>query len=348
MQKNWLIISVISVFIVSIGLSSSLNFFGSSYLSRLIQEDKKNTNRLELEITDLSGNVIKELNLSKGELFSASINSKGNLEEKLEIEIESNDYYNQYAIQKNTDKKTPDIFTIEANAIGSFYYKFIAKNGYGAEVQKTITINIVPGLSPHGAAEYNCDFSDTESELVQEFCQAGVIKGYSDGTFRPENAINRAELVKVIYELFGDSQELKNLERLVRNNSLHPFKDVPADHWANPYISLGKLSGNITGYENGQFEGHKELTRSEAWKIITDAAVSVDQTSFEIYNDIQSEIARTEPWFETYYSFAKTINMDIAKKNNEATWKFMSEKINRMEVLEFLHNLFQAIYLKSQ
>src|SRR3990170_6964208 len=114
MQKNWLIISVISVFIVSIGLSSSLNFFGSSYLSRLIQEDKKNTNRLELQITDISGNVIKEINLSKGDLYTANVRSQGNLEEKLEIEIESNDYYSQYAIQKNTDKKTPDIFTIEA------------------------------------------------------------------------------------------------------------------------------------------------------------------------------------------------------------------------------------------
>jgi|GEM_PF-985316 len=85
----------------------------------------------------------------------------------------------------------------------------------------------------------------------------GIISGYTDGTYRPNNFISRAEIAK-ISSMFDD------LEIPIENT----FYDVPEDYWAYSYIASATKKGWVQGYENGTFQPEKYVTRAEMITLI--------------------------------------------------------------------------------
>lgn len=92
------------------------------------------------------------------------------------------------------------------------------------------------------------DFSDVPADnqyynAISEISELGIATGYDDGTFKPENNITKAELAVMIARLtpydFFDSTQYPQL-----------FKDVPAEHWAYPYISKAAYCGVFSTFEN--------------------------------------------------------------------------------------------------
>ena len=108
-----------------------------------------------------------------------------------------------------------------------------------------------------------------------------TIDGYKDGTFKPDQTINRAELTKMTLLTFryGVSQILTTT-----------FKDVPISQWYAPYISSAKILGIINGYKDGYFRPTNRITRAEALKIILFAAGRViPHTVTSAFNDISAK-----------------------------------------------------------
>lgn len=100
----------------------------------------------------------------------------------------------------------------------------------------------------------------------------GIIKGYSDGTFRPENPITRAEFLSVT---------MKSLNIDVGSSIVTVFTDIPTDgSWMIPYIEKARLLGIAQGQTiNGilKFRPNDSITRAEAIAILLNAAkISVD------------------------------------------------------------------------
>ncbi|WP_083676187.1 S-layer homology domain-containing protein [Paenibacillus sp. FSL H8-0548] len=82
---------------------------------------------------------------------------------------------------------------------------------------------------------------------VEELTALGIITGYEDGTFKPDNTITRAELAKII--VIGSGNEgAANLMQTVKPT----FKDVKANVWYTGYINAAATKGFIQGY-NGNF-----------------------------------------------------------------------------------------------
>jgi len=80
-------------------------------------------------------------------------------------------------------------------------------------------------------------------EAINEMADKGIIKGYSDGTFRPNNRITRAEFAKIMIAAAGiklpdDADDVKQT-----------FKDVDRDDWEFLYVELAK--NYLTGYKVG-------------------------------------------------------------------------------------------------
>ena len=65
----------------------------------------------------------------------------------------------------------------------------------------------------------------------------GVLEGYPDGTFKPNNNITRAEYAAVVYRA-------TRLSPLPGNTV---FADVPASHWASEFIKAATQAGLIKG-----------------------------------------------------------------------------------------------------
>src|SRR5690606_5789337 len=94
---------------------------------------------------------------------------------------------------------------------------------------KSLLISILVGLLPFGLSTKAASFSDVgESNnfypAVEYLKGKGVIKGYEDGTFKPEQTINRAEALKI---LFLSRDILKKSDENIVDESMS-FSDVKA------------------------------------------------------------------------------------------------------------------------
>ena len=87
----------------------------------------------------------------------------------------------------------------------------------------------------------------------------GIANGYLDGTFRPEQPVSRAELVKLIASYF------------TVEGGTSPFPDVPAGHWAAEVVSFAAEEGWVSGYLDGTFRPDAPVSRAEAVKILNHA-----------------------------------------------------------------------------
>lgn len=108
----------------------------------------------------------------------------------------------------------------------------------------------------------NATFSDVSSKewyysYVGYLAKYNIIKGYNDGTFRPNDKITRAEFVSMavrFYELFND---VKKLGYTVK------YTDLSPNYWAYADIAYAKHVGWLNGYADGTFKADNNITRAE-------------------------------------------------------------------------------------
>jgi hypothetical protein len=121
----------------------------------------------------------------------------------------------------------------------------------------------------------------------------GIINGYEDNTFRPENEITRAELVKIL-TLFLDKQG--EVDEDAKSSNLSPFSDVGQTYWARSYINVGKKHGFLNGYPDNTFKPQKNITFEEALAVF----VRIEQYS--------GDTSKLE-WPQGYVDKAKELNI---------------------------------------
>ena len=90
--------------------------------------------------------------------------------------------------------------------------------------------------------------------------QKEIVKGYEDGSFRPNDSITREEFATMICRFM-------NYEAAVGES----FADVPDGHWAKGYIDAMKAKGILSGYEDGSFGLGRQIVRAEAITMINRA-----------------------------------------------------------------------------
>ncbi len=104
---------------------------------------------------------------------------------------------------------------------------------------------------------FAADFSDFTSahwaySYVTELVNDGTINGYTDGTFRPEGTVTRAEFVKMI----GMGPDVRT----------EPFDDVTSSHWAYNYI----MTSGLDALKDNTFAPDTPITRGDVavllWK----------------------------------------------------------------------------------
>ena len=105
------------------------------------------------------------------------------------------------------------------------------------------------------------DFSDVESadwynNAISTAAQAGIVNGYEDGTFRPNNPITRAEFAAIASRFANVPFEGEDM-----------FSDITG-HWAADNINEATTVGWINGYEDGTFRPDRNITRAEAMTLI--------------------------------------------------------------------------------
>ncbi|MCK9185933.1 DUF2341 domain-containing protein [Candidatus Gracilibacteria bacterium] len=86
---------------------------------------------------------------------------------------------------------------------------------------------------------------------------AGLIGGYSDGTFKPNQKVSRVEALKILLEASNKDLTAETAT----------FPDTDSNAWYAQYINYAKHIGLINGYENGTFGPSRDITRAEFAKL---------------------------------------------------------------------------------
>lgn len=138
-------------------------------------------------------------------------------------------------------------------------------------LKKTLTLALVfvmaIGLLSAGAVDFT-DADDIQyAEAVEVMTGIGAINGYPDGTFNPDGLVTRAEAAKLVtYAILTPNVA----EYLPKGTS--SFDDVPANHWAAPYIEYCVSQGIVNGRGNGKFDPNGNVTAYELAKMLLVAA----------------------------------------------------------------------------
>ena len=149
----------------------------------------------------------------------------------------------------------------------------------------TVIANIL-GYDPQGdyeGIEFD-DLSDHWGSKAIAFCVSqGLMSGYTDNTFRPDDPISRQEFAVVLTRLSGDLQ-----------SGELPFADVESiAPWAMDGVYTVYANGWINGYDDGTFLPERSVTRAEAVKMLNgylnrpaDREAIESQTGYTIWSDV--------------------------------------------------------------
>ncbi|OPH50000.1 hypothetical protein BC351_36505 [Paenibacillus ferrarius] len=127
------------------------------------------------------------------------------------------------------------------------------------------TVMLMNTLKPQGAGAA-LTFTDKAKigswaqTAVEQAVQAGMIKGYEDGTFRPDAVITRAEMAVMIGGALGQSTAAN------ASTDFADDKDIPA--WAKASVSYVKQAGIVQGKSDNHFAPEDHATRAEAVTVL--------------------------------------------------------------------------------
>lgn len=129
----------------------------------------------------------------------------------------------------------------------------------GVAVAMSVSLFVVPSFAETAAPFQDVDSANPNVDAVSYLKAGGVVMGYGDGNFAPDNTINRAEFMKMVMVASGTSVGGANC-----------FSDVKGE-WYATYICSAKKMGIVGGYSDGTFRPDLNISIAEASKIVAKA-----------------------------------------------------------------------------
>jgi hypothetical protein len=120
-------------------------------------------------------------------------------------------------------------------------------------------------MAPVFAATPTDVVGTTYEGSVGKLVALGIIQGYEDGTFKPDQNITRAEFAKIACYVVGQQAAAD----LAKGNT--KFTDVKSDNWASGYINVASQNGMIKGYPDKTFKPNANVSYAEAITILVRA-----------------------------------------------------------------------------
>lgn len=181
----------------------------------------------------------------------------------------------------------------------------------------------------HGGEMHNA-FSDVPAdhphvEAIAYMKGQGFVEGYEDGSFKPDQKINRAEFVKIVIGVVytGD------YHKLCDPHHIYSFSDASQDAWYSGYLCLAVQHDIVGGYPDNTFRPSASVNFAEAAKII--AATDAQSTDGGVANEMPPE--NLGPWYERYVKYLADFNAI------PLSVRTLDEQITRGEMAEIIYRL---------
>jgi hypothetical protein len=149
------------------------------------------------------------------------------------------------------------VYYLSVSAYGNVPYKMFVEGAAEPRDPDSQVFPDVPVSSPH-------------ADAIAGLVDTGVISGFSDGSFRPDSQVMRAQITKIICE---------SLELPVREDMFVHFADLGPDDvesvYPHEYIAAGYQAGVVKGYVGFNFGPYRPVLRAQAVTMVTRAARSL-------------------------------------------------------------------------
>lgn len=162
---------------------------------------------------------------------------------------------------------------------------------------------------------YSNTFSDVPkgywaANYIGYMQQFGIITGYSDGNFRPDAPVTRAEFAAIA----------SRFEKLTEGSK--SFADVPDTYWAARYINFAATRGWVTGYSDGTFKPENPITRAEVAAVTCRLLErSADQNYIRSHlNELRTFSDMTESHWAYWYAMEAANGHDYTKSGGSENW----------------------------
>ena len=162
---------------------------------------------------------------------------------------------------------------------------------------------------------YSNTFSDVPkgywaANYIGYMQQFGIITGYSDGSFRPDAPVTRAEFAAIA----------SRFEKLTEGSK--SFTDVPDTYWAARYINFAATRGWVTGYSDGTFKPENPITRAEVAAVTCRLLErSADQNYIRSHlNELRTFSDMTESHWAYWYAMEAANGHDYTKSGGSENW----------------------------
>lgn len=162
-------------------------------------------------------------------------------------------------------------------------------------------LSLIPGSEALAAR-----FADTSGHWAESYIDAlassGVMSGFPDGSFRPDQAVTRAQFATIVSKAF----QLSGSSNVV-------FNDVFPGHWAASPISAAAANNLIGGFPDGSFRPEQAVTRTQTWVVLANSlprtTIPAVQTNdfFSRYRDASA----VPTWATTQVALASQANLII-------------------------------------
>lgn len=171
------------------------------------------------------------------------------------------------------------------------------------------------GDIPAGAAHQTSPMALTAKTIF--------VKGYTDGTVRPDANITRAETATMLFRLLTEEHRAEILITDVN------FLDIPADVWYREAVATMANGGYILGYSDGSFGGDNSITRAEfVAMLVRFIGIQEAECSFP---DVSAD-----HWTYTYIATAS--NADWITGDDSSTFR-LDDPITRAEAMAIINRV---------
>lgn len=190
----------------------------------------------------------------------------------------------------------------------------------------TMSISILPITCFANSSEKSLKFNDVSENYwgknsIKKLADKGIVKGYSDGTFKPYKDITRGEFISLVNKSFGFSKK-----------SSVKFKDVLSDSWCYDAISVAVGEGYTKGYPDGTFRPNAKMSRAEAATFLTRIFMKTNSDKVESRVDFKDNLPE---WAKDSIDYV--VEKGYMKGYPDGTFQ-ANKSITRAEVCSLIDN----------
>ncbi|MDF5723303.1 MAG: S-layer homology domain-containing protein [Rhizonema sp. PD37] len=164
------------------------------------------------------------------------------------------------------------------------FHQYRFKSGCAAFMILSATVGIVAPLLTPAPSFAQTTFSDVQSDywaatFIQQLSQRGIIAGFPDGSFHPEEQVTRAQYAAMLNKAFQQAAKREAVG----------FNDVPSNYWASAAIQQAYSTGFLSGYPGNRFEPNQAIPREQVLVSLANGleySPNIDaENTLQYYND---------------------------------------------------------------